>query len=269
MNPDRAIQQLTDLRGQAETPSIQASTPEHQAWKAKVEFILSASLGADSAMLKKFSEVSYSIGFWAGGPDEAARDAEYFRGAVAEAVALIDAAIYQLDLMVEPPATATPVAVTESQVADGESPSVFLVHGHDGEAKHHAARVLHQLCGFEPTILHEQASGGRTVIEKLDRYSNPATAAVVLLTADDRGGSVKSGELNLRARQNVVFELGYFIGRLGRSNVVALTKGGIEIPSDIGGVVYIDMDQANWQFELAKELAQIPGLPIDVRNLRS
>lgn len=267
MNPDRAIQQLTALRSEADSPNIQASTPEHEAWKAKVEFVLGASLGKDSVMLKKFNEVSYSIGFWMGGPEEAARDAEYFRGAVAEAVALIDAAMYQLDLMIEAPVASAGSAAASP--AGDSGPVIFLVHGHDGEAKHHAARVLRQLTGDEPVILHEQPSGGRTVIEKLDQYANPATAAVVLLTADDHASSVAADVLKARARQNVVFELGYFIGRLGRSNVVALTKGGIEIPSDINGVVYIDMDQANWAIELAKELAHIPGLSVDLRHLKS
>ena len=265
MNPDRAIKQLTALKAEALTPAVQLDSPEHGAWKSNVEFVMSASLGPDSQALKKFSEISYYIGFWTGSEGEAERDAAYFRDAVASAVGQIDAALYQLGLLIEEDEPAT--AARES-TASGE-PTIFLVHGHDGEAKHHAARVLQQLSGEEPTILHEQPSGGRTVIEKLDKYANPATAAVVLLTADDHGSSITADVLNVRARQNVVFELGYFIGRLGRSNVVALTKGRVEIPSDISGVVYIDMDQANWGIELAKELAHIPGLDIDLRRLKS
>jgi len=119
---------------------------------------------------------------------------------------------------------------------------------------------------LEPVILHEQANGGRTVIEKFESYSGVAFA-VVLLTPDDRGGLVSDSfeAQQLRARQNVILELGYFIGKLGRQHVCALHKGGTDIPSDISGVVYIPMDAAGaWKLQLGKELkASIPGVDLN------
>jgi predicted nucleotide-binding protein len=267
MKPGIAIAQLQKLKEEAELPEVRASTPAHESWKAKVEAILAASLGKDAPVLEKFKNVSYWIGIYTGAPGEAERDAAYFANAVSEAVGLIDAAIFELELT-EP----EPVALEESPSArkPGVDPrNVFLVHGHDDGAKHHAARVLAQLTGAEPTILHEQPSGGKTVIEKLDHHAMPAAAAVILLTPDDVGSESGASTTRPRARQNVVFELGYFIGKLGRGNVIALVKGGVEIPSDISGVVYINMDLANWPTELAKELRQIDGLTIDIRNLTS
>lgn len=130
---------------------------------------------------------------------------------------------------------------------------VFLVHGHDKVAMESVARFLSEE-GLTPIILHEQASGGRTVIEKLEYYSD-VQFAVVLMTPDDVGGE-KEGDLNPRARQNVVAELFYFIGKLGRTKVCALKKGVIEIPSDIGGVVYVEMDEHGaWRSDLRRELA--------------
>ncbi|MCB1132499.1 MAG: nucleotide-binding protein [Verrucomicrobiae bacterium] len=137
---------------------------------------------------------------------------------------------------------------------------VFVVHGHDDGAKEKMARFLSDI-GFEPIILHEQASGGRTVIEKIEANSDVGFA-VVLMTPDDLGGPV-SGERQPRARQNVILELGYFIGLLGRSRVAAFTRGGVEVPSDFGGVVYIPLDGAGaWKQALGKELKEA-GLNVD------
>ena len=140
---------------------------------------------------------------------------------------------------------------------------VFLVHGHDESARESTARFLEKL-GLEPIILHEQPNAGRTIIEKVEKYAEVAFA-VVLLTPDDVGGSASDPQaLNSRARQNVILELGYFIGRLGRAHVAALLKGDVEKPSDYDGVVYIVMDTGGaWKIQLAREL-KTAGLNIDL-----
>ena len=111
-------------------------------------------------------------------------------------------------------------------------------------------------------------SSGRTIIEKFETYSNEISFAIVLLTPDDIGGiNVKDQKQLPRARQNVIMELGYFMGRLGRKKVCALHKGGIELPSDYQGVVYIPMDSAGaWKAKVAQELIQAK-LSIDVSGL--
>ena len=133
-------------------------------------------------------------------------------------------------------------------------PTIFIVHGHDDAAKHNVTRVIQQLTGIEPTILHEQANGGRTVLEKFETHAAKAAAAIVLLTPDDQGSKSGASESKPRARQNVVFELGYFFGRLGRGKVIAITQGNVELPSDLIGLVYIDRETNNWQLQLAREL---------------
>lgn len=135
---------------------------------------------------------------------------------------------------------------------------IFIVHGHDEGARETVARFLEKL-EFEVIILHEQANRGRTVMEKLEAHGDVGFA-VVLLTPDDEGRRV-NGTLQSRARQNVMLELGYFIGRLGRSNVCALTRGNIELPSDFAGVVYQPMED-NWRSAIARELADA-GFGID------
>ena len=94
-----------------------------------------------------------------------------------------------------------------------------------------------------------------TVIEKIEFYSD-VCFAVVILSPDDVGAlATQSEQLNPRARQNVILELGYMVAKLGRDHVCALVKEGVEIPSDFTGVVYVTMDSAGaWKFELGKEI---------------
>jgi CAP12/Pycsar effector protein, TIR domain len=105
------------------------------------------------------------------------------------------------------------------------SRKIFIVHGHDDGSRETVARFLERI-GFEPIILHKQANRGMTVVEKLTAYGDVGFA-VVLLTPDDVGRSTKDTTLNPRARQNVVLELGYFIGRLTRARVCALKRGDV------------------------------------------
>jgi predicted nucleotide-binding protein len=141
--------------------------------------------------------------------------------------------------------------------------SVFIVHGHDEGARETAARYVERL-GLEAVILHEQVNQGRTIIEKLEHSSN-VEFAIVLLTPDDFGASAGAKDkLNARARQNVILELGYFVGKLGRSRVCALHKGDVELPSDFLGVVYVPMDPAGaWRLLLAREL-KAAGFSVDL-----
>ena len=131
---------------------------------------------------------------------------------------------------------------------------VFIVHGHDNAAKESLARFVEKI-GLEAIILHEQASSGQTIIEKIEENTNVGFA-IVLYTACDVGASKEEkDQLKPRARQNVVFEHGYLIGKIGRKNVCALVKGNIETPNDISGVVYIKMDESKaWKYQVAKEM---------------
>jgi predicted nucleotide-binding protein len=147
---------------------------------------------------------------------------------------------------------------------------IFVVHGHDYEMKETVARSLKNV-GLEPIILHEQESLGKTIIEKFEFCSESVSFAVVLLSPDDLGYKKdKSPEfVMLRARQNVILELGYFMGKLGRKNVVALHRheANFEFPSDILGILYIPFDPYNgWKLTLAKEL-KAAGYDIDFGKL--
>lgn len=143
---------------------------------------------------------------------------------------------------------------------------VFIVHGHDEEAKVKTARFIERL-GFKPIILHEQASSGKTIIEKIEEYSNVGFGIVLYTPCDIGGKQTETSKLKPRARQNVVFEHGYLIGKIGRPNVCALVKGDIETPNDISGVVYVAMDEADaWHLKIAKELRN-SGYNVDMNKV--
>lgn len=146
---------------------------------------------------------------------------------------------------------------------------IFIVHGHNEEMKQSVARCIEKL-KLNPIILHEQSSKGKTIIEKFFDYSN-VIYAIILLSADDIAypKDENSNNFKYRARQNVIFELGYFMGKLGRERVLSLYEeiDNFEIPSDYNGVLFIPYDKkGNWKLELVKELKAV-GISIDANNI--
>jgi predicted nucleotide-binding protein len=143
--------------------------------------------------------------------------------------------------------------------------SVFVVHGHDQALLQQVMRLIEKL-DIKPIVLFEEASKGQTIIEKLESNSDVAFA-LVLLTPDDLGRAAKEkGDPHPRARQNVVLELGYFLGKLGRANVAVLYDESVELPSDYRGVEYVKIDaEGAWKLRLAKEL-KAGGLRVDMNK---
>lgn len=155
-----------------------------------------------------------------------------------------------------------------SEVSLEQSSKVFIVHGHDEKLKAQVARAIEQM-KLAPIILSEQPNKGQTVIEKFEENSDVGFA-VVLMTGDDEGASnadADEGVFKKRSRQNVILELGYFYGKLGRDRVFVLKETDVEEPSDILGVVYQSVDQAGlWKYMLGKEL-QASGYQVDLNTL--
>ena len=147
-------------------------------------------------------------------------------------------------------------------------PKVFILHGHDEEAKTTVVEFVEKL-GLKTTVFEEQSSNDLTGIENLEKYVDDAGFAIALLTPDDVGALKDEADLQLnpRARQNVIFELGYFIGKLNPNQVCLLYKEGVELPSHIPNVVYVPMDNADdWKLKLRQGI-QNAGLPIDMSNV--
>ena len=151
-----------------------------------------------------------------------------------------------------------PHIVPSAQVTVGvlKNSQVFIVHGHDEKAKSNVVDFVSAL-DLEPIILHMQPNAGMTIIEKIERYSNVGFAIVIYTPCDivQKSDGLTSQH---RARQNVVFEHGYFIGKLGRDRVALIVKEGVEIPNDISGVVYTFMDSdGKWREKLKLEMRAV------------
>ncbi|MEZ8102854.1 TIR domain-containing protein [Vibrio bivalvicida] len=143
-----------------------------------------------------------------------------------------------------------PLPSSQQVVQPSELQTVFIVHGHDDVLRLEVENFIRTV-GLKPIVLMNQASGGSTIIEKIEEYGE-ADYAIVLYTPCDEGRKKGAQELSGRARQNVVFEHGYFIARLGRKKVSAIVKAGVEIQNDIQGVVYISAE-LDWRTHLLRE----------------
>lgn len=178
----------------------------------------------------------------------------------------LESIVDELELYPEAAGSSSPATRGDMAEPAGARPTrAFIVHGRDNAPREAVARFLTGI-GIEPVILHEQANRGDTVIEKLDRHRD-VSFAVVLLTGDDEGRLIGAAELHPRARQNVILELGYFVGCLGRKNVCALYRAPLELPSDWDGVVWVSLDERGaWKLDLAREL-KAAGFLVDLSNV--
>lgn len=244
---------------------VTSEDSDFRQWQTRTERFLSKYYGKDSEELNSFLETSFSPIMYFGGQS---KEETYIIEANSCKMGLEstkDTFTVYLEEIKESISSCTPNSSEES--SKRENRKIFIVHGHDEAAKIEIARFLEHL-DFEPIILHEQADKGLTIIEKIESYSNVGFA-VVLYTECDLGRAKEDDESkqHYRARQNVVFEHGFLIGKLKRENVCALVKGNVETPGDISGVVYTLFDSAGgWKLKLLKNM-QAAGYEIDTSKL--
>lgn len=208
--------------------------------------------------------VGLSTSHWTVEAKELVSDIEY-------GISKLESLYEKLDLFPEPRTNTSldysslPV-IPESKTASNK---IFIVHGRDPAAESQVARLLESF-GLVPVILHEQTDQGLTIIEKFEKHAKEVSFAVILMTPDDKGGlkDEDADKLKFRARQNVVFEHGFFVASLGRGKVSAIYKKGVEIYSDISGILFTEMDEAGyWRLKLGREL-QDAGFSVDLNKVR-
>ena len=233
-------------------PQVMASRGDFEKWRSDALAAIGRAFGEESHQLSDFRRIRYEPIVVKSGGIELGTS---FRSGMSSAEAKLESMIEDLEYWEGQPEVAPHARLDEPNPRSGGSRKIFLVHGHDEAAKSAVEKFLKQL-GVDTVILADLPSGGKTIIEKFEAHADVGYA-VALLTADDVGSRQGEDAVQPRARQNVVFELGYFIGRLGRKRVCALTKGEPEIPSDYSGVVYISMDgKDDWQGKLVQELRE-------------
>lgn len=237
---------------------VRASTPAFEAWHTKAERFLIKQYGENSLEHKKFLNTNFApslLDLYVSGEN------------LQESIRLCCDGLRMCKAIFE---TYLDDIANENDAYTQRLPNeklcktnkIFIVHGHNGELKEAVARIIEKL-GLEAVILSEQVNKGRTIIEKFEDYSDVA-GAICLLTADDYGRAKNDTVDKTRARQNVILEAGYFLGKLGRDHVVILADNGIEMPSDLSGLVYISAEK--WEFGLAKDLKAM-GYEVDLNKL--
>lgn len=231
--------------------------PKFIAWQIKTDRFIRKYFG-DGLEFKDFSNTIFGLRVWSGTTTRNDKVRACREGLISTKVKF---GVYLEEIEDKDNSKSTKVENGFAQEKEKYS-RVFIVHGHNGELKQEVARIIEKQ-GIEAIILSEQANLGNTIIEKFEKYSD-VSAAICLFSGDDLGKANQEELLNQRARQNVVFEAGYFIGKLGRKNVVLLANSDIEMPSDLLGVVY--SNNKVWQIEVLKELDAM-GYEIDMNKV--
>jgi predicted nucleotide-binding protein len=150
--------------------------------------------------------------------------------------------------------------------ADPRSPNgpIFIVHGRDTLRAESVAHAVSAETGRKTIILRNEPNLGQTLIEKFEKHAAEVSYAIIILTPDDTGSRAGEASTLPRGRQNVIFEMGYFYGFIGRANVSVLIYPGVEKPSDMEGIAYITFDDDGaWKTELFRELRHVG---FDVRS---
>ena len=249
------FKELYDEIESLEDWKMDAFSPAFKAWKSKTERFLINYFGKESYEVSHFNAVEFKFSMYAPGRTAA----DYFQkcqNGLEECKGVFETYLHEMENEEQ-----SPEKLLISKNARSFQ-KVFIVHGHDHALKQEVARIIEKQ-GIEAIILSEQANGGKTIIEKIEENSDVG-AAICLFTGDDYGKAKDATSENLRARQNVVFEAGYFMGKLGRGNVILIASPDIEIPSDLQGVVYTNKDM--WQTDVLRELKAI-GYNVDFNKL--
>ena len=260
---DKALERLRKALDEiAELKALSANSPQFEKWRRDTRIAIVNTFGGDSDHIGDFGAVHYlSFSMYSSTAD----DHEAYTRGLESAAVILESMIDEIKEYWEDERkpSRTPDSRGNERINTKE---VFVVHGRDEGAREKVARFLERL-DLRPVVLHEKPNEGRTIIEKIENYTQVVGFAVILLTPDDEGRLKEGrGDLKPRARQNVVFELGYFIGKLGRGHVCALVKGEVEKPSDYDGVVYIPLDDSGgWEKSLIQELKSA-GYDIDANR---
>lgn len=247
------------------SPERLQGSPQFRKWYRDTCIAINSTFGEHSEQLATFESTRYSPQAWYAGASDASFQKYYIQG-LDTAAALISSMIDEINEYWGNDGRESPSPISDAQRSElPATNTVFVIHGRDESTKDSVARFIQDV-GLVPVILSELPAKGQTIIEKVESNSDVGYA-VALLTPDDAGALSSEAELNPRARQNVIFELGFFIGKLGRRKVCALTKGEPEIPSDYAGVVYIPLDDHGaWRVGLFRELREA-GFNIDADRL--
>lgn len=246
--------------------TLKRNSSDFNRWHRDTEVAIENTFGDKTRHINDFKRVNFSLSFFSEYEED--YQEAYLKG-LEDASSVLKSMEEEVEEYWEEENNLHTEETIRTNNATASSKNIFIIHGHDDGTKEKIARFITML-GLAPIILHEKPNKGQTIFEKFEENADVGYA-IALLTPDDVGSisSDKQNPNNLkpRARQNVIFELGYFMGKLGRNKVCAIRSGGIEIPSDYQGILYIPMDQTDgWKLKLATEIKHA-GIDIDLNKI--
>ena len=258
----RALDKVSELK------ELSNDSSEFEKWHRNTRVAIENTFGKDSTHVQEFDGISFHLSLvsWGDKYENEIREQESYLRGLQESSSLLESMIGEIEEYWREGEQQAKTLDTSVKVSKDEK-KIFVVHGRDDAAREAVARFLEKL-ELEPIILDEKSNRGRTIIQKFEDYAD-VKFAVVLLTPDDLGAlkdRLDDGR-EPRARQNVIFELGFFIGKLNRSRVCTLVKGNVKMPSDYKGIGYTVLDDAGgWKTQLVDEL-KAAGFDIDANRM--
>jgi len=239
-----AYQRLKELLDKATAMGLDMKQGANRTeWQSNVESALERLFSPDSRHIKSFKGVSYLPMMFSGSTPQSDFDRVFLSG-LNHACGILRAAMKEFEDYELAAAKASVFPIPSPPAAGGlQNPKVFVVHGHDHALKADVEVFLKNI-GLDPIVLHRQADKGQTIIEKFLEHSDVGYAFILLTPDDIAYGSEqanvadRSRKKEFRARQNVIFEFGFFVGRIGRERVCCIYKEGVVLPSDLNGLIY-------------------------------
>ncbi len=243
---------------------VSSSSPDFITWKTKVQRFLIKKYGSDSREFKEFDSTHFEPLIYFDDMGEANSIevcADGLKATKATFIVYLDEIKNEEDTCNIQKVSNPSIGSKKISQKNKDFSKVFIVHGHDGEMRESVAHLMDKQ-GIVPIVLSDEANKGATIIEKIENNSDVG-AAICIFTPDDVGKAKSDKDNHDRARQNVVLETGYFMGKLGRDRIIIFSTKDLELPSDLQGIVYMD---SNWRLEMLKELSAM-GYDVDLNKL--
>ena len=260
----KAIERLQKVLNEVpQLKKLPNHSPDFKKWHRNAQVAITNTFASESSHIEDFNRINYWPIISSSGTPNAKFQTAYVKG-LESAASVLESMIDEIKEYWEEDEQSSHTFNSRVKMTKSTN-KVFVVHGHDKAARETVARFLEKL-ELKPVVLHEQPNKGRTIIEKFENHADVGFV-VVLLTPDDVGASAKNvDKLEPRARQNVILEMGFFIGKLGRERVFPFVKGAVETPSDYDGVVYTKLDDdGGWKTKLIEELKAV-GFDVDANR---
>jgi predicted nucleotide-binding protein len=189
-------------------------------WVARLMFLLKPIFGKQSPLVVMLEQLRNEIGKTLLSSDDFISRVEQVEHFLASFNASADAGSF---------------VVTSRRSLTPATNDVFVIHGRDETNQLRLSKLIREDFRLMPIVLLDKPGRSAPTIDKFEHHAQTCSYAIALFTADDRV-TTKTGEEYWQPRPNVIFETGWFVGRLGKERVLILLQEGVKNYSDFDGV---------------------------------